>query len=91
MKIWKKFLQVDRVHLEFINNASRYIHTHYAYAISSIVYSIQVFSSHDDKVYNNERKRKRGGHYKTAAKKKRLSFFFLIIKACVKRSDVAYF
>ena len=45
-----EFLQVDRVHLEFINNASRYIHTHYAYAISSIVYSIQVFSSHDDKV-----------------------------------------
>ena len=23
-------LQVDRVHLEFIGNASRYIHTHYA-------------------------------------------------------------
>ena len=50
MKIWKKFLQVDRVHLEFIGNESRYIHTQYAYAISSIVYSIQVFSSHDDKV-----------------------------------------
>ena len=50
MKIWKKFLQVDRVHLEFICNESRYIHTHYALAISSIVYSIQVFSSHDDKV-----------------------------------------
>ena len=27
-----------------IGNASRYIHTHYAYAISFIVYSIQVFS-----------------------------------------------
>ena len=27
MKIWKKLLQVDRVHLEFIGNASRYIHT----------------------------------------------------------------
>ena len=32
MKIWKKLLQVDRVHLEFIGNASCYIHTHYAYA-----------------------------------------------------------
>ena len=50
MKIGKKLLQVDRVHLEFIGNASRYIHTHYAYAIAFIVYSIQVFSSHDDKV-----------------------------------------
>ena len=27
MKIWKKLLQVDRVHLEFIGNASSYIHT----------------------------------------------------------------
>ena len=26
------------------------IHTHYAYAIGFIVYSIQVFSLHDDKV-----------------------------------------
>ena len=50
MKIWKKLLQVDRVHLEFIGNASRCIHTHYAYASACIVYSIQVFSSHDDKV-----------------------------------------
>ena len=33
MKILKKLLQVDRVHLEFIGNASRYIHTHYAYAL----------------------------------------------------------
>jgi len=49
-KIWKKLLQVDRVHLEFISNASRYMHTHYAYAIAFIVYSINVFSSHDDKV-----------------------------------------
>ena len=48
MKIWKKLLQVDRVHFEFIGNASRYIHTHYA--IAFIVYSIQVFSSHDDKI-----------------------------------------
>ena len=31
-------------------NASRYIHTDYAYAVAFIVYSIQVFSSHDDKV-----------------------------------------
>ena len=50
MKIWKKLLQVDRVHLEFIGNASRYLHTHYACAIAFAVYSIQVFSSHDDKV-----------------------------------------
>ena len=50
MKIWKKLLQVDRVQLEFIGNASRYIHTHYAYVIAFIVYSIQVFSSHNDKV-----------------------------------------
>ena len=50
MKIWKKLLQVDRVHLELIGNASHYIHKHYAYAIAFIVYSIQVFTSHDDKV-----------------------------------------
>ena len=51
MKIWKKFLQGGpRVHLELIGNASRYIHAHYAYAIAFIVYSIQVFSLHDDKV-----------------------------------------
>ena len=50
MKIWKKLLQMDRVHLEFIGNASSYIHTHYAYAIAFIFYSIQVSSWHDDKV-----------------------------------------
>ena len=33
-----------------IGNAIRYIHTNYACAIVFIVYSIQVFSSHDDKV-----------------------------------------
>ena len=33
--------------LEFIGNASRYTHTHYAYVIAFILYSIQVFSSHD--------------------------------------------
>ena len=43
MKIWKKLLQVDRVHLEFIGNASRYKHTHYAYAIAFIVYSAYKF------------------------------------------------
>ena len=48
MKIWKKLLQVERVHLEFIGNASRYMHTQYA--IAFIVYSVQSFSSHDDKV-----------------------------------------
>ena len=101
MKIWKKLL--DRVHLEFIGNASHCIRTHFgvvtwrpycpgrpeklcfttpsiavetiggeawenkafssprtiwapcdngdhAYAITFIVYSIQVFSSHDDEV-----------------------------------------
>ena len=48
--MWKKLLQVDRVHLEFIGNTSRYIHTHHAYAIAFIVYSIQAFISHDDKV-----------------------------------------
>ena len=30
MKIWKKLLQVDRVHLEFIGNASHYIRAHFA-------------------------------------------------------------
>ena len=49
-RIWKKLWKVDRVHLEFIGNASRYTHTHYAYVIAFIVYSIQVFSSHNDKV-----------------------------------------
>ena len=50
MKIWKKMLLVDRVHLEFIGYASGYIHTHYVNAIAFIVYFKQVFSSHDDKV-----------------------------------------
>ena len=36
---------MDRVHLEFIGHSSRYMHTHYAYAIAFIVSSIQVFSS----------------------------------------------
>ena len=58
MKIWNKLLQVDRVYLEFIDNASRYMHTHYAYAIAFIAYSIQVFSLHDEEVRNNERRRK---------------------------------
>ena len=87
MKIWKKLLQMVRVHLEFIGTASRYIHTHYSYAIAFIVYSIQVFSSHEDKVCNNERKRNRGGHYKTAATKRLSSF----PSTYVKRSDVAHF
>ena len=37
------------VHL-IIDNVSRYIHTHYAYAIAFIVYSIQAFSTNDDKI-----------------------------------------
>ena len=41
-RIWKKLWKVDRVHLEFIGNASRYIHTHYAYVIAFTVYPIQV-------------------------------------------------
>ena len=36
MKIWKKLLQVVRVHLEFIGTASRYVHTHYSYAIGGL-------------------------------------------------------
>jgi len=68
-----------------VGNASRHTLTHYANPF--IVYSIHVFSLHDDKVSNRERKR--GGQYKTAATK-RLSVF-LSIKAYVKRSDVAYF
>ena len=58
-----------------MGNASRYIHTHYANPF--VVFSIHVFSSHDDKVSNRERKRKRGGHHKTAATQ-RLSFFLSI-------------
>ena len=57
MKIWKKLFQSDRVHLEFVGNASRYIHTHYAIPFN--VYSMHVFSSHDDKVSNSERERKK--------------------------------
>ena len=34
------------------------MYTHYAYAIAFIVYSIQVFRSHDDKIKNNEKKEK---------------------------------
>ena len=71
--------------MELIGNASRYIHTHYAYATAFIVYSIQVFSSHDDKV-NNDRKRKRGGRYEKTATE-RLSFL-LSIKAYVKIQDL---
>ena len=50
MEIWKKLFQVDRVCLEFIGNARRYIHTHCAYGTAFIVYSIQVFNLHDDEV-----------------------------------------
>ena len=57
--------QQINTHFRFVGNASRYIHTHCA--ITFIVYSIHVFSSHDDKVSNRERKRKREGHHKTAA------------------------
>ena len=82
MKIWKKFLQVDRVHLEFINNASRYIHSHYAYAISSIVYSIQFFSSHDDRVLIE--KEKGEVTIRQLLKKKGLSFFSYNKSLCEK-------
>ena len=58
MKIWKKLLQVHRAHLELIGNASRYILTHYAYATAFIVYSIQVFSSHDVKFRITKEKEK---------------------------------
>ena len=65
---------MERVHLEFTGNASRYIHTHYAYAITFIIYSIQVSSLHDHKVWNNEKKKKKkrkgGGKYKTVAIKR---------------------
>ena len=43
-------------------------------------FSIQVFSSHDDK----ERNRTRGGHYKTAAKKKKVFFFYYNKSLCEK-------
>ena len=35
------------------------MYTHYAYAIAFIVYSIQVFRSHDDKIKNNEKKKEK--------------------------------
>ena len=50
MKIWKKLYRMNRVRLEITGNTSRYIHTHYAYAITFIIYSIQVSSLHDHKV-----------------------------------------
>ena len=40
MKIWKKLLQVDRVHLGFIGNASRYMHMHY---VNAIAFTVSVF------------------------------------------------
>ena len=85
--IWKKFLQVERVYLEFIGNAMRYIHTHYAYAIAFIVYSIQVLICMMMKFRITKEKEKEEHTIKRPQKKK----FFLSIKAYVKRSDVAYF
>ena len=49
MKIWKKLLQVDRVHLEVIGNTSRYIHTHCGCAIAFLDLSIQAFRSQKEK------------------------------------------
>ena len=90
MKIWKKLLQVDRVHFILVTHVVTYIRTTPTpLLLLFIPYKFLDFSSHDDEVYNNERKRKRAGDYKTAATK-RLSFF-LSRKAYVKRSDVAYF
>ena len=83
MKISKKLLQVDRVHLEFIGKASHYMHTDCPCTTAFTVYSLQVFSLDDDKVWNNERKRKRAGRYKTAAIK-RLSFLLSINGLCKK-------
>ena len=37
MKIRKKLLQVDRVHLEFIGNASYYVHTDCAYVTALLL------------------------------------------------------
>ena len=90
MKIWKKLLHVDRVHLEFISNARRYIHTHYAtpFALLFIPYKFLVLVMIKFRT-TKEKEKEKEEDYKTAATK-RLSFF-LSIKAYVKRSDVAYF
>ena len=88
MKIWKKLLQVDRVHFILVTQIVTCKRTTPTpLLLLFIPYEVLDFSSHE--VYNNERKRKRIGRYKKAATK-RLSFF-LSIKAYVKRSDVAYF
>ena len=59
MKIWKKLLQVDRVHLDLIGNASCYIHKRYDYAIAFIVYSKLLVRM----VIKFRKKKKKGGHF----------------------------
>ena len=49
MKIWKKLLQVDKVHSEFIGNGSHFIRTT-PLLLLFIPYKFTSFSSHDDKV-----------------------------------------
>ena len=61
MKIWKKLLQVDRVHLEFIGNASRYIHIVYVKESSAygVVFATCLCENPNERVRafdtNNER------------------------------------
>ena len=77
IKIWKKFLEVVRV-----SAVRMYVITYLRTALTS--FSIQVFSSHDDK----ERNRKRGGHCKTAAKKSSCFFFFFLLQYKLMSKDL---
>ena len=104
MNICKKLLQVDRVHFEFICNASRNA-SHVCNAshvpqdgtcirttptpLLLLFIPYKFFVRMMTRLRITKKKRKRGGLYKTDATK-RLSFF-LLIKAYVKRSDVACF
>ena len=88
MKIWKKLLLVDRVHLEFIGNASRYIHRHYTptpLLLLFIPYKFLVRTMIKFRITKEKEE--------DAIKRPQQNVlsFFLSTKAYVKRSDVAYF
>ena len=61
MKIWKKLLQVERVHLEFTGNASRYIHIVYVKESSTygVLFTSCLYENPNERVRafdtNNER------------------------------------
>ena len=64
-----------------------HIHTHYAHAIAFIVYSIQVFSSHDDEI----RIKKEKEEYTIERPQQNVSFFSLNKSLCEKKLHISQF